>query len=109
MKVSAISKSNFLSSAATAIDALLGPEMVDLEIARKVVGDNFCLWGNVALADLASGTFAEFETATREAIEKGVSSKENFVLISGCRVHPEVPPENIMAMVKVAKAFSKTI
>lgn len=68
------------------------PEMVYLEIARKVVGDDFCLWGNVALADLASGTFAEVETAVRETIEKGVSGKGNFVLSSGCRVPPEVFP-----------------
>jgi len=91
------------------IDALSVSERVDLEMARKVVGDDFCLWGNVAPALLASGTPAEVEAAAREAIEKGMGTKGNFVLSSGCRTPPEVPAENIMAMVKVAKDFSNVV
>ena len=94
---------------ATGIDALSVSERVDLEMARKVVGNDFCLWGNVAPTLLVSGSPAEVEAAARVAIEKGMGSKGNFVLSSGCRTPPEAPPENIMAMVKMAKAFYKTI
>jgi len=89
----------------TGIDALSVSERVDLERARKVVGDDFCLWGNVAPALLASGTPAEVEAAARAAILKGMGGNGNFVLSSGCRTPPEAPPPNIMAMVKAAKTF----
>ena len=78
-------------------------------MARKVVSDDFCVWGNVAPATLASGKPAEVEAAAREAIEKGIGSNGNLVLSSGCRTPPEVPSGSIMVMVKVAKTFSKII
>jgi len=92
---------------ATGIDALSVSERVDLETARKVVGDDFCLWGNVAPALLVSGSPEEVEAEAREAVEKGIGGNGNFVLSSGCRTPPEVPPENIAAMVKAARAFSR--
>jgi len=87
------------------IDALSISEKVDLSHARQVLGDSFCLWGNVAPSTLLSGTPQDVEKEAQDCLRKGVGKNGNFVLCSGCRTPPDAPPENIVAMVKAAHNF----
>jgi len=87
----------------TGIDAMSLDEKVDLSYARKVMGDDICLFGNVSpTKTLFLGTPLDVEKEAKTCIEKGRGKKGNFVLCSGCLVPAEVPAENIKAMVNAA-------
>jgi uroporphyrinogen decarboxylase len=89
----------------TGIDALSISEKVDLAMARDVVGDDFCLWGNVAPETLLNGTPSQVEDESKACLKKGMGHKGRFVLCSGCKMPTDAPAENIRAMVKVARTY----
>lgn len=92
------------SLAQTGVDCLSLDEAVDFEKARKRLGANFCLMGNISTTLMAMGKPEEVEGKTREVIEK--AGKGGCLLVSGGCLLPEIcPPENIKAMVNVTKKY----
>ena len=90
--------------AKTGVDCLSLDEAVDFEKARKILGPNFCLMGNVSTTLLAMGSPKEVEKATREVIRK--AGKNGPLLVSGGCILPEIcPAENIRSMVNTAREF----
>ena len=95
------------SLAKTGVDGLSLDYKVDFARAREILGDSICLIGNVdptttLLFGKPEDVAKEVENCIRSAGQKG-----NFILSSGCMVPPEVPGENIQAMVETAKKKGK--
>jgi len=88
--------------AATGADAISIEEKVDIGYAKKLVGDKVCIIGNVDPMTLLMKTPKEVEEECEMCIEKAARGG-GFILASGCGVNIATPPENILAMVRVAK------
>lgn len=92
------------SMAETGVDCLSLDEPVDFEKARKLLGPDYCLMGNVSTSLLAMGSPEDVAAATKEVIEK--AGRNGALLVSGACILPDMcPPENIQAMVEAAKAY----
>jgi uroporphyrinogen decarboxylase len=91
------------SLAETGVDCLSLDSKVDFGYARKVLGENFPLMGNVdPTHTLPFKKPEEVEKEAREVISKAGESG-SLILSSGCSVPSITPPENIEALVRVAK------
>jgi uroporphyrinogen decarboxylase len=91
------------SLAETGVDCLSLDEPVDFEKARKVLGPNYCLMGNISTSLLAMGKAEDVAAATREVYQK--AGRDGALLISAACILPDLcPPENMRAMVETAKA-----
>lgn len=87
------------------VDGISLDEVVDLGDARKIVGDKFCLIGNICPTNTVMNTPDEIKKESIECIEK--AGKEGaFILSGGCQIPPEGNPENIRTIVKVAHNYS---
>jgi len=92
------------SLAKTGIDCLSLDEAVDFEKARKILGPDYCLMGNVSTTLMAMGSPEEVQEATKEVIRK--AGKDGHLMVSGgCLLAENCPPENMRAMVKAAKEY----
>jgi uroporphyrinogen decarboxylase len=92
------------SMAETGVDCLSLDEGVDFERARKLLGPDFCLMGNVSTSLLALGSPEDVAAATKEVIEK--AGRDGALMVSGGCIVPDMcPPENMRAMVETAKAY----
>lgn len=92
------------SLASTGVDGLSLDEKVDLEVARKRLGPDYCLMGNVSTTLLALGQPEAVAEATREVIDK--AGKGGHLIVSGgCQLADICPPKNIIAMVKAAREY----
>jgi uroporphyrinogen decarboxylase len=92
------------SMAETGVDCLSLDEAVDFEKARRILGPNYCMMGNVSTTLAAFGSQEEIGEATKEVIEK--AGKEGHLLVSGgCMFGENCPPENVRAMVKAAREY----
>lgn len=89
------------------IDVLSIDETVDLESARKILGDEFCLMGNVSPSGtLTRGTPEDTRAESRECIQKA-GQNGAFILGSGCICPGKVKSENIAAMVTAAVDYGQ--
>jgi len=93
------------SMADTGVDCLSLDEAVHFEKARKILGPNYCLMGNVSTTLMAVGQPDEVEKATQEVIEKA-GRNGHLIISGGCGLSANVPPENMRAMIKAAKEYS---
>ncbi len=92
------------SLAKTGVDCLSLDEAVDFEEARRILGPDYCLMGNVSTTLMAMGTAEEVSEATKEVIQK--AGKDGHLIVSGgCLITEICPTENIKAMVKSAREY----
>lgn len=78
-------------------------EKNDLQEARKILGPDVCVIGNVnPTGTLLSGTVDRVITESREAIEKA-GRDGAFILASGCLIPGNAPAENLKALVAAAE------
>jgi len=90
------------SLAFTGADCLSLDEAVDFEKARKVLGPDYCIMGNLSTNMMSFGTAEEVEEATKEVIRK--AGKGGKLIVSGgCELGETCNPQNMMAMVRTAK------
>jgi uroporphyrinogen-III decarboxylase len=95
------------SLALTGVDCLSLDQIVDLGFARKVLGENICLMGNIDPTQTILFEKPEkVEEECRRAILKA-GANGSFILSSGCLVPASAPPQNIQAMVRAASRFTK--
>jgi uroporphyrinogen decarboxylase len=87
----------------TGVEGISLDQKVDFAHARKTVGDSVCLIGNVD--PVGTLFFGKPDDVAREAEYsiRNAGQKGNFILSSGCMMPPEIPPENLQAMVDTAK------
>ncbi len=83
------------------LDGISFGEKVDLEAARKTLGEK--IW-NVSPANLLYSSPEEIAEESRMCIDKA-GRNGSFILCSGCGISKNCPPENIRAMVKVANEY----
>lgn len=92
------------SLAQTGVDCLSLDEGVDFEKARKILGPDYCLMGNVGTTLMAMGKSEEIEAKTKAVVEK--AGKDGCLIVSGGCLLPEIcPPENIRAMINATKKY----
>jgi uroporphyrinogen-III decarboxylase len=84
------------------VDCLSLDEAVDFEVARKVLGPDYCLMGNVSTSLLAFGTPQDVGEATQEVIRKAGQGGP-LIVSAGCLVSDLCPPENVRAMINAAR------
>jgi uroporphyrinogen decarboxylase len=90
--------------AMTGVDCLSLDEAVDFEKARKILGADYSLLGNISTSLMAMGSPQDVEEATREVIDK--AGKQGHLLVScGCLINENCPAENVRAMVKAAREY----
>jgi uroporphyrinogen decarboxylase len=85
-------------------DVLSLDQAVDLAEARRVLGGNTVLFGNVDPLVLLNGTPSEVGRLSKVCIEKA-GTKGSFLLSSGCLISADTPLENVQAMVEAAAQY----
>lgn len=82
-------------------DALSVERKNDVAETRRKLGPDALIFGDLdAYGVLSSGTAGQVDTAVKEAIERGVSA-----IWPGCDIWPEVPEENMRALVSAARKY----
>jgi uroporphyrinogen-III decarboxylase len=81
--------------------ALAVDQKNDLNASRERLGPDAVILGNVDPYNvLVKGAPADVELAVKEVIASGVNG-----VVPGCDIWPEVPRENMMAMVESTKKY----
>jgi uroporphyrinogen decarboxylase len=91
--------------AATGVSVLELDHMVNMMEAKKRVGEQVILMGNLNPTELLlTGTPKDVEKVSRTCIET-IGSDGRYILSSGCEIPPLAPLENIRAMVTAAEKY----
>jgi uroporphyrinogen decarboxylase len=78
---------------------------VNLTWAKKNFGDRICLIGNVDVVDpLLFGTRDQVTAESQKCLEALGSNKS--MLSAGCEISPDMPSDNLEAMIEAARSFS---
>jgi len=85
--------------------AALSIDQIELAEAKEKVGGRVCLMGNVRPTEtLLVGSPEDVRAEAERCLAEGGDSPHGFILASGCEVPLETPPENIDALMDVARA-----
>ena len=86
-----------------------GPDNVeDMAEAKRVLGPNMCIQGNVPPVEVMKlGTPHDVLRSARESIYKAYDSPKGFVLTSGCQMPMNTPKENMLALMDAARLFGR--
>lgn len=79
-------------------------EFSEMKTAKKILGNIFCLKGNVPPQDLAFGTEDQIKDYCKQLIDD-CADGGGFILSSGCEVPVNAKPENIEAMIDTAISY----
>lgn len=91
----------------TGADGLELDHRTDARRAHDLLKDRAVFIGNLdPSAVLAYGTPAVVEAETRRLVEL-FSDTPRFILNAGCAIAPETPPDNIRAMIRVARQYPR--
>jgi len=81
------------------------PQCMDIGEVKAHLAGKMCVLGNIDCRTLlVSGTEAEVEETVRETIEK-TAKGGGYIITSSNSIHPNVRPENYIAMVKAAHKY----
>ncbi len=79
--------------------------LTDLALARRTLGDELALCGNIdTISTMLEG---DAEDVTRAALECQGVGGERFIVSPGCEVAPFTPPENVRALVEFAHGLGR--
>jgi uroporphyrinogen decarboxylase len=96
--------SGLLESMAQTGAAALSIDQTQIREARERIGSRVCLMGNVRPAEtLLGGTPEAVRREAAQCIADGRGNPGGFILATGCEVPIETPPENIDALIAVAR------
>ncbi len=85
----------------TGADAIAVDQKNDVKSARERLGEDAVLLGNVDPYNvLVKGTPVDVESAVKAVIDAGVNG-----VVPGCDIWPEVPKENMLALVESTKKY----
>jgi uroporphyrinogen decarboxylase len=78
---------------------------MDIGEVKTYLAGKMCVLGNIDCRDLlVSGTEEEVEQTVRETIEKAAPGG-GYIISSSNSIHPNVRPENYIAMVRAAHKY----
>lgn len=81
------------------------PQCMDIGEVKTYLAGKMCVMGNIDCRDLlVSGTEEEVEQTVRETIEKAAPGG-GYIISSSNSIHPNVKPENYIAMVRAAHKY----
>jgi uroporphyrinogen decarboxylase len=81
------------------------PQCMDIGEVKTYLAGQMCVMGNIDCRDLlVSGTEEEVEQTVRETIEKAAPGG-GYIISSSNSIHPNVKPENYIAMVRAAHTY----
>jgi uroporphyrinogen decarboxylase len=81
------------------------PQCMDLAEIKREFGDRVCILGNVdCMYVLTRGTEAEVVADVKRALSQG-SAGGGYIITSSNTIHPDVKPENYIAMVKAIRKY----
>jgi uroporphyrinogen decarboxylase len=93
----------------TLVDCISLDSKVDMNNAKKIIGNKICLAGNVCPTEvLEFGSSQEVWEATKECLNKG-ARKGGFILMPGCDLAGGVPEKNIRTFVETAHNWKKEL
>ncbi len=100
--------SGIIESMAESGAAALSVDVIDLKEAKAKAGSKVCIMGGVRPAQtLLGGTVEDVRREAEQALADAGDSPCGFILASGCEVPLNSPPDNIHAMVDVARRQAK--
>lgn len=80
----------------------------DMGRARDILGESFCISGNVAPVDtMLMGSIDDVIEESRKCIEKAADSPGGFILGTGCQLPVGTPVENIEAFIYAARKYGR--
>lgn len=83
-------------------------DVIDLEEAKKTVGDRVMLIGNVKpTATMYLGKPIDVEKDVKECLKKAYDNPKGYVLALGCGFPIDTPPENIYALREAAIKYGR--
>ncbi|MFL0194696.1 uroporphyrinogen decarboxylase family protein [Clostridium sp. WILCCON 0269] len=92
----------------TGAESLSLDDVIDLEEAKKIVGDRVVLIGNVKPTEtMYLGTPEDVERDAKECLRKAYDNPKGYVLALGCGFPIDTPPENVHALRKAAIKYGK--
>ncbi|OAA90510.1 uroporphyrinogen decarboxylase family protein [Clostridium ljungdahlii] len=92
----------------TGAESLSLDDVIDLEEAKKTVGDRVVLIGNVKPTEtMYLGKPEDVERDAKECLRKAYDNPKGYVLALGCGFPIDTPPENIHALREAAKKYGK--
>jgi len=98
--------SNIIDLMAESGAAVLSIDQIELSEAREKVGDKVCLMGNVRPTEtLLQGSPDDVRREARKCLDDCRDNPGGFILASGCEVPIETPPENVEALMAVARTY----
>jgi uroporphyrinogen decarboxylase len=90
--------------------AALSVDRIELHEAREKIRDSVCLMGNVKPTEtLLDGTPESVRAEALRCLEECRNSPRGFILASGCEVPIETRPENVMALIQVARECARPV
>jgi uroporphyrinogen decarboxylase len=94
--------------AATGAGILSLDNIVDLEDARREVGGEVALMGNVNPTDtMLSGTPIDVEAAVVDCVRKAAGNPGGYILALGCGLPFKTPIGNILALIEAAREHGR--
>lgn len=88
--------------------ALSLDDTIDLEEAKKAVGNRVVLVGNVKPTQtMFLGTPKDVEKDAKECLRKAYDNPRGYILSLGCGLPIDTPPENILALRESARKYGK--
>jgi uroporphyrinogen decarboxylase len=82
---------------------LVSLDRVDLDMARRALGDTLRLVGNYDTSRLLLDSPEQVEQEVHRMVESSSGSPKGYVAATGCEVPFRTPPENVRAFVRGAK------
>lgn len=93
---------------ATGAGILSLDDTIDLAAAKKAVGEEVTLFGNVKpTATMYLGTPKDVRQDARECLAKGYDNPKGYILSLGCGLPMGAPVENIQALFQAAREFGR--
>lgn len=78
--------------------------MTDIFLAKEVLNDHLCIYGDLSATMLSYGKPEEVEGYCKKLIDE-VGKGGGFILGSGCAVPPDCKPENFRIMLETCKTY----
>ena len=90
------------------LSALSLDNIDDIGEACEVLGDKFCIIGNVDPVNvILNGTRETIHEAVKECIEKAYNNPKGFVLATGCDIPINASPVNVEYFMEAVRKYSK--